>query len=204
MIVCEAKKYKSADEFVKAQGTVYHGTNEEFEVFELGKTTGAQGRTSRHGIWFTGNKDEAVQYAKLSGKRNYQNQEQYEKKIERLISKSEKAEATGDYDRQEKLIAEAEALDLEMRSIEQKEIVREAILPKNMFTHDSVKLFNSDEMDNVIAKAKRKGYDGVEFTNISDSPFGLSVKTNQYVVFDPSQIKTKQQLTDIWNKANIR
>jgi len=37
-LIQEAKKYKSADEFVKAQGTpVYHGTNAKFKVFDKNK-----------------------------------------------------------------------------------------------------------------------------------------------------------------------
>lgn len=194
--------YATADEYVKAQGeSVYHGTNEEFNSFKLGKTTGAQGRTSKQGIWFTDSKEEAIQYAKLAGKRNYQNQEQYDKKIEKLISKSETAADKGDYDTQEKLLAEAEALEIEMKSIEPKEIIVESFLPKNMLTYDSVTLFNSDEMDNVIEKAKKEGYDGVAFTNISDSPFGLAKPTNQYVVFNPKHIKTEAQLRREWEDA---
>jgi len=37
---------------------------------------------------------------------------------------------------------------------------------------------------------KEKGYDGIISPN------------NEIVVFDKSQIKTKSQLIDIWNKAN--
>ena len=201
-LTVQAKKYKTPEEFVKSQGQpVYHGTNEEFDNFIVGKTTGAQGRTSKHGIWFTDDKAEAIQYAKLAGKRNYQNQEQYEKRIENLVGKSDKLQDKGMFDEAEKLMAEAEKLESEMKSVEPKEIVREAIMPEKILVHDSAELFNSDEVDNVIIKAKKEGYDGVKFTNISDSPFGLSRQTNQYVVFNPDQIKSKQQLTDIWNKA---
>ncbi len=55
----EAKKYKTADEFIEAQGeTVYHGTNAKFDEFSLdyaGKGNGS----NYDGIWFTKNKIQA-------------------------------------------------------------------------------------------------------------------------------------------------
>src|SRR4051794_23926781 len=39
-LAAEAGKYKSAEEFVKAQGTpVYHGTKADFEKFDISKAT---------------------------------------------------------------------------------------------------------------------------------------------------------------------
>ena len=57
-------------------------------------------------------------------------------------------------------------------------------------------------LSNIIKQAKREGYDSVIFRNISDHPENVNIKTNQTIVFDENQIKTKSQLTDIWNKAN--
>ncbi len=171
---------------------VYHGTNEEFDKFVVGKKTGAQGLTSKYGVWFTSDKEEALQYARLAGKRNYQNQEKVEKKVNSLIRKAEQAASRGDYDSQEKMYAKAEKLESEMRAIKPKEIVKEAILPKNMLIHDSMEVFNSDQMVDVIKKAKQERYDGVKFTNIQDSPYGLERNTTQYIVFSPSKIKYPQ------------
>jgi len=191
---------KSFDEFLSDKNIVYHGTNEEFDNFSLGKKTGSQGRTSKYGIWFTESKDEAIQYAKLAGKRNYQNQEKYEKIIERLVNKAETAGKKGDFDTQEKIYEEIEKIDSEMKSLEPKEIIKEVLLPNNLFEKDSPNLFASDEVDTIIKNAKRAGYDGVKFTNIIDSPFGMDTPTTQYIIFNPSKIKTRSQLKSEWDK----
>jgi len=59
----EAKKYKSAEEFVKAQGTpVYHGTNAKFDVFDETKfKNGWLGK----GAYFTSNKTLAKENGKI-------------------------------------------------------------------------------------------------------------------------------------------
>ena len=54
--------------------------------------------------------------------------------------------------------------------------------------------------DQITKWAKQNGYDGVVYKNITDA--GLYESSTDYVVFDPSKIKTKSQLTDIWKKAN--
>ena len=48
-LIQEAKKFKSADEFVNSQTPYFHGTNEKFDVFDLEKTKGA-------GFYFTKDK----------------------------------------------------------------------------------------------------------------------------------------------------
>jgi len=62
----EAKKYKSAEEFVKAQGeTAYHGTKQQFDAFsseKLGSNTGA--KSSKEGFFFTDNIENANHYTK--------------------------------------------------------------------------------------------------------------------------------------------
>ena len=56
-----------------------------------------------------------------------------------------------------------------------------------------------------IELLKNKGYDGIEVkvdSNYLSGKFkGKAVNPFEIVVFDPSKVKTKQQLTDIWNKA---
>ena len=63
----EAEKYDSAEEFVKSQGeVVYHGTNQEFDQFQMSEEQDRKGYTSGEGFWFTRSKEEAQQYAELS------------------------------------------------------------------------------------------------------------------------------------------
>ena len=64
-LLSEAKKYKSAEEFVKAQGeSVYHGTSADFDVFsdtKLGSNTGA--KSSKIGHFFTDSLENANVYS---------------------------------------------------------------------------------------------------------------------------------------------
>ena len=63
----EAKKYKSAEEFVKAQPTVYHGSNAKFDNFDFKKTGLASGEKPLHGLegaWFVDNRAVASGYGK--------------------------------------------------------------------------------------------------------------------------------------------
>ena len=61
----EARKYKSAEEFVKAQPTVYHGTKQQFDTFsseKLGSNTKA--KSAKEGFFFTDNIENANHYTK--------------------------------------------------------------------------------------------------------------------------------------------
>lgn len=60
----EARKYKSAEEFVKAQTNLYHGTKADFSEFDpnlLGTNTGAP--SAKKGFFFTDNEQLANHYA---------------------------------------------------------------------------------------------------------------------------------------------
>lgn len=63
-LFAEARKYKSAEEFVKAQGQpLYHGTTANFDMFnpaKLGKNTGA--KSAKEGFFFTPQKEVAQTY----------------------------------------------------------------------------------------------------------------------------------------------
>lgn len=59
-------------------------------------------------------------------------------------------------------------------------------------------------LEKTIEQAKKEGYDGIIFKNIKDNyhPSTTQKPSNNIIAFSPSQIKTKSQLTDIWKKAN--
>jgi len=63
-LAAEARKYKSAEEFVRAQQPVYHGTNAKFDVFDTGKH-GTNIKSEDIGIAFTNTKEEAGGYGKV-------------------------------------------------------------------------------------------------------------------------------------------
>lgn len=142
-LIAEAKKYKSAEDFVKAQGTpVYHGSpyakKIEVEGFKLGKNENLVNAFGR-GTYLGTNKSSVSAYAGLPEKGGG---------------------------------------------------VVNSYLPKNIKLK---KVFDKDAYKLDTKKLIEQGYDGV----ILDT-----FKGNHITIFDPSIIKTKSQLIDIWKKAN--
>src|SRR5690348_10145350 len=62
-LAAEARKYKSAEEFVKAKTNAFHGTDAEFEVFDQSKA-GSKGILYGKGTYLTNSRD----IAKFHGK----------------------------------------------------------------------------------------------------------------------------------------
>jgi len=64
-LTSEAKKYKSANEFVEGQGeTLYHGTNKSFDKIDINKAGEIVSADWGKGIYLTPSKSEALSYAK--------------------------------------------------------------------------------------------------------------------------------------------
>lgn len=59
-------------------------------------------------------------------------------------------------------------------------------------------------LEKTIEQAKSEGYDGIILKNVKDNyhPWTTKNPSNNVIVFSESQIKTKSQLTDLWNKAH--
>lgn len=165
----EARKYKSAEEFVKAQGEpLYHGTNATFETFDpkkIGSATddGLYGK----GFYF-GNTENFARIAPRG---------RLAKNVMEVYPKSRNFFDIA----QVKTVDEmAESLDMSPDSFvrETNGIIRP--LPQ------AVPSFTS--------KVKGLGYDGVVVKRGGDA-----IET---VVFDPNNLQTKSQLTDLWKQAN--
>ncbi|MDG7050508.1 MAG: hypothetical protein JRZ94_04820, partial [Nitrososphaerota archaeon] len=144
-LIAEAKKYPTADEFVKAQGKpVYHGSpyanKIEGEGFKLGKNENLVNAFGR-GTYLSTSERSASAYAGLPEKGGGI--------VKAYLPKDIKLKTVSD--------SQAYAIDAQ--------------------------------------KLIKQGYDGV----ILDT--GIS---KHITIFDPSIIKTKSQLTDIWNKANSK
>ena len=155
----EAKKYKSAEEFVKAQGElVYHGTDANFTEFSLkdfGKTDeGFLGK----GVYLTSDKTNAEQYGA------------------NIVESFTNLKNPYTYD-----------APYMFGGFNPAKIARDLGLPENASPRQ------------ITDKLKSMGHDGVVVNEITDT--GVIPKA-EVVVFDPKNIKTKQQLTDIWKKAN--
>ena len=155
----EAKKYKSAEEFVKTvnpfpeskvKDVVYHGTNVKFDIFSKDFIGENQPADFGQGFSFAKDRKSAEGYAK---------------------------EAGGDIIMEVKLDIKNPAKNKDLLDRD----VQDAI-------DDGMGFKDVGEV------LQEKGFDGIEYTRADG--------TIEYTVFNPEQIKTKSQLTDMWNKAN--
>lgn len=173
----EAKKYKSAEDFVKAQGTpVYHGTGEKFDKFQLQNSK----NLGPNAIYFTPDKSSANYYARganPSVKEAYVNTKtlfDYESKqnLSKLVS--ELSTKTKD----------------QIMGFETTDYVTMEKIMKDISNGD----YSTIEKDAVQEAIKKLGFDGFYIRDYT----GPKV----FAVFKPELIKTKQELTDIWNKSH--
>ena len=146
----EAKKYKSAEEFVKARTNAYHGTAVDFKTFSKDFIGDNQPADFGRGFYFAKDKASALGYAKEAGGNK--------------------------------------VMDVNLD-------IKNPAKNKDLLAPD-VQSAIDDGMGfkDVGEVLKAKGFDGIEYTRADG--------TVEYTVFDANKIKTKSQLTDIWNKAN--
>lgn len=160
-LIQEARKYDSADEFVKSQGQpFYHGTNVKFDVFDPQQINTVEDRTdyAGSGFSFTDDTSKAKRYAQQAIKRKGVGEENIiEARLEMKNPLIIKTEADG------KKLRESFGGDERYFDIDP-DIIRDELI--------------------------KRGYDSVD-----DRVYG------QKIVFSSDQIKTKSQLTDIWNQA---
>ncbi len=194
----EAQKYKSAEEFVKAQGKpVYHGTPNQFDRFEMSKV-GERGRTEGRGFYFTDKKDIAEKaYTSIPGgggaspngrvieayldlkkpmttTQRKVSEVQWRNLLDEIDKKNNSiTDNYGSIDEAIKLHKETGSTDLDFLS-----------------ELGNINVLNHQELNNLFTKIT--GYDGV----IKKEADG-----NIFVAFSPDQIKTKSQLTELYNKA---
>lgn len=176
----EARKYKSAEEFVKAQGTpVYHGTQVKFDKFDSKFATDAEGRKLNLGwgkgnFYFTTKKGEALKYA--TRERSPEVAKLYPKGEPNVI---------------EAFVDIKKPFDMEVgKNAERWRKVRDG------YWTDGVSDFNYHKISKGKTKAeafveqlKKEGYDGI-------------IDGQEITAFSENQIKTKSQLISIWNEAN--
>jgi len=142
LLVKEARKYGSAEEFIKAQGKpLYHGSPTDRLNTKI-KGSYVTPSDAGKGIYFTDDFERANNYAQVGA--------------------LDTATVTEGY------LSMENPLKIEGKFIDQK----------------------------IVDNAKKNGYDGIINKNVE----GIE-GYNEYVVFDPKNIKTKQQLIDIYNQA---
>jgi hypothetical protein len=212
----EALKYDSAEEFAKGQGeVVYHGTDADFEIFDpkfKGYATGAE--SAKGAFWFTDDEATAKAYAVYAAE---------DAPVQRLLKQAEEAEKiaqkTGkesDWEKYDKLVEESEKLaeyDATFERRQKKAKVKEAYVKGNFLEIDAEgktpqELSSDSDIDSwlnsKIKEAIKKNKAGLKIINIDDAVGLYNKPSTHYAVFNPEQIKTKSQLTDIYNKAHSK
>ncbi len=150
----EARKYKTAEEFVKGQGeTLYHGsTAQNLKELKPGGVKGRMGEDQIPGIHLTKDYDTASYYARKNGIQiNSPVETSFNGKVLVLDSVADAKQKLGLPDWSDQSRAEIPEL------------------------------------------LKKSGYDGIQIKGNGE--------VGEIVVTNPNAVKTKSQLTDIWNKA---
>lgn len=178
-LIKEARKYKSADEFIKAQdikpNIVYHGTNKEFSKFNSSANK-VTGRLLGDGTYFTKNISGAEAYAKGNKGNIILRADISDKKIFDFTKDAYKIDDSG-----------------KIQFTIPKDILNIAKKYGINSSEELIKLSDSFSGNkNLVNKIiKESGYDGI------------STGSN-ILIFNASDIKpiTYSQLQDIWNKAH--
>lgn len=212
-ILTEATKYKTPEDFIKSQGTeVYHGTGEKFEKFGndmRGSITGAQ--SAKGAIWFTDNPKVAKAhsiYAAESGPLNKMMREADE--LEKIAQKSGLEKDWLKHDELVRKIDDMGGYD-ETFARRSNANVKESVVTGDFYKVDAKgktpqELSSEGDIDSWLNEqldiAKKQNKDGVIFENLDDAVGLYDTPATHYAIFDAKNIKTKDELTTIWEKAN--
>lgn len=206
VLVKEAKKYKSAEEFVKAQGReVYHATDSEpFDVFDIGKAK--KGETYFNplgtGQYLSSNKEFVKRFGAntidyvlpKNAKTKVVTLDSWANKDYPVIVKSTLKKLGIDYndlDLDEKVLLNRQVPDSPIMSLNNAEVIIGDIAERFGKKGDIQKLIEQ------VSDSRNANYDAVIFRD-TDS----ALKADEILIPKPSIIKTKSQLEEIWNKAN--
>jgi len=179
----EARKYKTADEFVASQGTlVYHGTNAKIKEFKTGKNP-ASGVKSK-GLFFTDDSKAAKTYG--------------DNVVETSIKLDNPMEI--DFDGKSTVFFDGKwrsPSNLSNRIYE----INDDLSKRYALSEDLLQELDQYGWSPLYADK----IDGAVLKNLNDpgkyGDFLSSSTSTGYIILDESAIKTKKQLTDIWNKA---
>ena len=205
-LITEAKKYKSADEFIEANATNYHWTKYNFSEFDnsfLWTTTEAWSAKQAH--FFTNKQNIAEWYANLWDSPIVE-------RLSREVATLEKeARKTWKWGKYEKANQKLEELTFWDENIYKWKVLKTHIdMWKTRTINMKWQAYTEWKLNNIITQAKKEWYDSVVLKNSADAvwtPIGwwkrpIDELSNVIAIFDSKNIKTESQLTDIRNKAN--
>jgi hypothetical protein len=190
----QASRMARADEMFPAAG--YHGTDSDISAFDLNRGGHATGANSaKQGVWIANDSRVADSYANYAAS---------DAKISRIVDQAHQAEKRGDYDEYQRLIIEAEDKEqawqyggADARNLGQNTMPLR--MRGNFLEYDAggeAYFALEDEVNDVIANARKQGYDGVTFKNLDDSAGWSDMPADHTVVFDPSNIRSTNAAFD--------
>jgi hypothetical protein len=189
------KKWFGKSKVVDANGEplrVYHGTNQSFESFDkerLGSMTKAHSATA---FYFTSDNKEASLYADSAARKQVADLSNHEKKIAKLQADIKKSEAARNWDRYERLMEQWETIEMDAvrDDVTGANVVPVFLSMQNPLVVKVGGLISTGEVQDHIDAARRDGHDGLILKEIEDSPVLAAIRSDHYVVFEPSQIKS--------------
>lgn len=165
---------------------VYHGTNREFDTFDIKKagfTTEAE--SSLYGFYFTSRKGIAEAYANIARPEEIKKLEKEYQRLEKIAQRTGKS---SDWDAYQKVYAEYESAELNYEPTEK--IYNVYLKIENPLEYDfDGKPWEEGKYIEILLKATNNNNDGVVFRNSIDDPVGERI-SDIYVAFEPTQIKS--------------
>lgn len=199
----EAKKYKSAEEFIKAQKPLYHGTNAKFDKFDSKKVGSNTGEANAIGTFFAENTNDVNSFKDTLetgfGRGETRSTKDW-RVIERYIPPNAKVfnlnlSGRGVSIKEAEVLAKfvgsesGEVLTGMRAKMYIDELVDESVPGEGI---REIIFENADEFKRLLSE---EGYIG--YTDV----MGKGAK--EFIVFDPEKyLVTKSQLEDIWKQAN--
>lgn len=180
----EAKKYKSAEEFVDSQQVLYHGTNADLtDISQLksGRQRGDYTPGSRS-IFASENPELSKRFGKnvLEG---------------RNTGKTLDTKKLGDPHDPNKMVVPKEFSDYKTNSILTPTDRR--VLEESYFKGGTPSNIVIDHKPNIHEYFKSKGYSAIQIPRASD----VTGSATEMVVIDPSKVMSTKRLTDLYNEA---
>ncbi len=191
-LIEEAKKYKTADEFVKGQGVpVYTGRKKQYTDFA---------KTKADTLFFSGRKDVAEYYGGTPDKvtegvvdsRDFLD----------LSTQKQKAKFVQDNFADKDILSLFPTFEAPARySQKAKEEYIQKFIDKWKKDLQDESFSQGDKQKLLLNIAKEKNYPGIILKDATMEEKGIGSDLS-YVVFDKSKVKTKSELKQIWEEAN--
>jgi hypothetical protein len=171
---------------------LWHGTNQEFDTFDekmLGLHT--SNPASEAAFFFAEKQETAILYAHGAARKLLPNQEEHEQLITEMIEAATAAARRGNNDEYERLILEAEEIDL--GAIRADPIGGRVLRCRVNFDNPlEICASNHDvivDLGKVLRDARAAGYDALILKDIVDTPSGEGPVDNHIAVFSSDQIE---------------